>query len=325
MWIEDQVRLWHSRCSNDISDLDATGTIVANYNGKRVLYYGLVVRHPNEGDPAVAVPEMIMSDHSSGNICAFIERFGRDESRIYSGWLTSPRQLNTDYSRAILLAVLKEFNNETLETFLQRAFRIMNRRGMTRDYELTIPHAGCSHFMHIAHRKIKQLARSTENKWYCNSMYSVSLLVNARPLHEFVTILEDIVVCLSCKKQTRMCLVSFRKHSGRVNHMEKESNIDLKDFETEKESVTMQSQEDDIENETKPGNPLVDYFKTKLSNIEKCVEKDSMQAPDALADNRSYSPQLLTFIKKYLTERNAIMVRRIIRKIGSIQRRTLYN
>ena len=64
----------------------------------------------------------------------------------------------------------------------------------------------------------------------------------------------------------------------------------------------MQSQEDDIENETKPGNPLVDYFKTKLSNIEKCVEKDSMQAPDALADNRSYSSQLLTFIKKYLTE-----------------------
>jgi hypothetical protein len=80
--------------------------------------------------------------------------------------------------------------------------------------------------------------------------------------------------------------------------MEKESNIDLKDFETEKESVTIQSQEDDIENETKSGNPLVDYFETKLSNIEKRVEKDSMQAPDTLADNRSYSPQLWTFIKK---------------------------
>ena len=99
-----------------------------------------------------------------------------------------------------------------------------------------------------------------------------------------------------------MCLISFRKHSGRVNHMEKESNIDLKDFETEKESVTIQSQEDDIENETKSGNPLVDYFETKLSNIEKRVEKDSMQAPDTLADNRSYSPQLWTFIKKYITE-----------------------
>jgi hypothetical protein len=64
----------------------------------------------------------------------------------------------------------------------------------------------------------------------------------------------------------------------------------------------MQNQEDAIENETKPGNPLVDYFETKLSNIEKRVENNSMQAPDALADNRSYSPQFLTFIKKYLTE-----------------------
>jgi hypothetical protein len=51
----------------------------------------------------------------------------------------------------------------------------------------------------------------------------------------------------------------------------------------------MQNQEDAIENETKPGNPLVDYFETKLSNIEKRVENNSMQAPDALADNRSYS------------------------------------
>jgi hypothetical protein len=46
----------------------------------------------------------------------------------------------------------------------------------------------------------------------------------------------------------------------------------------------------------------VDYFKKKLSNIGKRVDKDSMQASDELKDNRSYSPQLLTFIKKYLTE-----------------------
>ena len=127
-----------------ISYLDATGTIVTNHNGKRVLYYGLVVRHPNEGDPSVAVAEMITSDQSSGNIRTFIERFRRDKSRIYNGRLTSPRQLNTDYSRAILLAILKEFNNESLETFLQRAFRILEKKGLKGDFELTIPHVGLS-------------------------------------------------------------------------------------------------------------------------------------------------------------------------------------
>ncbi len=76
-----------------------------------------MVQHPNEGDPSVPVAEMVTSNQSTGNIRTFLERFWRDESRIYSGQLTSPRQLNTHYSRAILLVVLKEFNNETLKTF----------------------------------------------------------------------------------------------------------------------------------------------------------------------------------------------------------------
>ena len=106
MWIEDQIRLWHHRCGDDISYLDATGTIVANHSGKRVLYYGLVLRHPNEGDLSVPVAEMITNDHSSGNIRSFIRR---DESRIYNGRLTSPRQVNIDYSRTIQ-GVLKKLN-----------------------------------------------------------------------------------------------------------------------------------------------------------------------------------------------------------------------
>ena len=57
--MEDQVRLWHERCGNDISYINATGTIIANYSGKRVLYYALVVRHPCEGNPSVTVAEMI--------------------------------------------------------------------------------------------------------------------------------------------------------------------------------------------------------------------------------------------------------------------------
>ena len=91
---------------DDISYLDATGTIVVNHNGKRVLYYGLVGRHPNKGDPSVPVAEMITNYHSFGNIQSFIERFRRDKSRIYDGRLTSRRQVNIDYSRAILLVAL---------------------------------------------------------------------------------------------------------------------------------------------------------------------------------------------------------------------------
>ena len=300
MWIEDQVRLWHRRCADDISYLDATGSIVANHNGKRVLYYGLVVRHPNEGDPSVAVAEMITSDQSTGNIRFFIERFRRDESRIYSGRLTSPRQLNTDYSKAILLAVLKEFNNETLEAFFQRAFRILNKEGTEQDFELTIPHVGCSHFMHIVHKKIKELSRSKEEVWYRFNMYCVSLLVNARTLYEFDTIFEDVVICLSSKKQTKILSTAYQRLSGRINNMKKDCEIDLANFEKEIEDVTLQSHEEDIACKAKRGNPFNNYFDKKLHDIE--IRKDAVQVSNREKDNRSYCPEFLLFIKKYVVE-----------------------
>ena len=83
MWTETQVKLWHGRCKNDISYLDATGTLIANHGGKRL------TSNPVEG----AVAEMVTSDQSAGNIRALIERFRRDESHLYSDHMSMPRQI----------------------------------------------------------------------------------------------------------------------------------------------------------------------------------------------------------------------------------------
>ncbi len=76
--------------------------------------------------------------------------------------------------------------------------------------------------MHIVHTKIKELARSDQNAWYRFNMYCMSLLVNVRTLHEFDTILEDIVVCLSGQKQTKMLLVAYHELSVQVKNMNKD-------------------------------------------------------------------------------------------------------
>jgi hypothetical protein len=73
MWNEDQVRLWHHLCAKDIAYLDATGTIVGDFMGKRVLYYAIVVRHPKESNPPMPVAEMVTNDHNAPSIRAFIE------------------------------------------------------------------------------------------------------------------------------------------------------------------------------------------------------------------------------------------------------------
>ena len=279
MWNESQVRLWHGRCKNDISYFDATGTSIADHGGKCVLYYALVIRHPVEGEPPLPVAEMVTSDQSAGNIRTLIERFRRDKSRLYNDHMSGPRQINTDSSQAILLAVLKEFNNETMVNFLARAFRIVNRRGLETDFTLTIPHVGCSHFMHIVHKKIKQLARvertiREEKKddyedlvkdiWYRFNMYSMSLLVNLRTLYEFDTILKDVVICLTSQKQTEMLQVAYRRVSGRINNMDK---VRVKQVTTEfpKEDADAESPNklEDSLSETLFSNPFTKYFEKK--------------------------------------------------------------
>ena len=258
MWTEDQVRLWHERCGNDISYINATGTIIANYSGKRVLYYAFVVRHPCKGNPSVPVAEMITTDQRACNIRMFLGNFRRDECKTFTGQITSQRQLNCDYSRAILLAVLREFNNENLCDFFERAFRILNKFGLEKDFTLTIPHVGCSHFMHIVHRKIKAIERAQPHLkndekapsglindiWYHFNMYSMSLLVNARTLYEFLQIHKDVTICLLSKKQTKLLLFSYNRVNGRVRNMNKDRRVDLSNFQTD--SNNMEQEKDEI-------------------------------------------------------------------------------
>ena len=257
MWTEDQVRLWHERCGNDISYINATGTIIANYSGKRVLYYAFVVRHPCKGNPSVPVAEMITTDQRACNIRMFLDNFRRDECKTFTGQITSQRQLNCDYSRAILLAVLREFNNENLCDFFERAFRILNKFGLEKDFTLTIPHVGCSHFMHIVHRKIKAIERAQphfkndekapsgliNDIWYHFNMYSMSLLVNARTLYEFLQIHKDVTICLLSKKQTKLLLFSYNRVNGRVRNMNKDRRVDLSNFQTDSNNIEQEKDE----------------------------------------------------------------------------------
>lgn len=202
--------------------------------------------------------------------------------------------------------------------FLVRAFRIVKRRGLEKDFKLTIPHVGCSHFMHIVHKKIKQLGRvertmREEKKddyeelvkdiWYRFNMYSMSLLVNARTLYEFDSILEDVAICLTSQKQTEMLQAAYRRVSGRINNMDK---VSVKQVITEfpkgdADPESLNKLEDSL-NESLFRNPFIEYFEKKLRGIEERVQVDSLQAGENTNTNRSYCPAFLEFIRKHIAE-----------------------
>ena len=81
--MERQIRLWHDLCKKECCYLDATGTIIANWYGRRVLYYPLVIRHPVQGIPSIPVAELITSCHQVHVIQHFVQHFRRHEAEVY--------------------------------------------------------------------------------------------------------------------------------------------------------------------------------------------------------------------------------------------------
>ena len=73
MWNEDQLSLWHHLCAKDIAYLDATGTIVREFMGKRILYYAIVVCHPKESNPPMPVAEMITAHQAFARLWSDLE------------------------------------------------------------------------------------------------------------------------------------------------------------------------------------------------------------------------------------------------------------
>ena len=310
MWSEGQVRLWHDRVLHDVAYLDATGTIVGNYNGKRSLYYALAVRHPTIGNPPIPVAEMITNDHSAMNIRAFLEKFKRDDGKVF-GKDVIPRQVTTDYSKAIILAILREFNNESLLLFFNRAHRLLRREGTEEDLKLTTPHVGCSHFMHIVHKNlsaIRRLKKSTSSNnsnhgdvWYRFNMYCMSLLVNASTLEEFNIILKDITVCLMSKYLVDKVQDSYKNITGRVEKMGKCKIDDVINHAGEFDgTIAKDTTRDNCVSPLK--NPFENHFENLLNPIIAEVDIDNKGRTGCCVKNRSWCPEFLSFIRSYICE-----------------------
>mgnify|MGYP002803810279 CR=1 FL=1 len=312
MWSEGQIRLWHDRVLHDVAYLDATGTIVANYNGKRSLYYALAVRHPTVGNPPIPVAEMVTNDHSALKIRGFLEKLKRDDGKVFHGKDVTPHQITTDYSKAIILAVLREFNNESLTSFFTRAYRLMRREGTDEDVKLTIPHVGCSHFMHIVHknlsaiRRLKQTAKGSDGSshgsvWYRFNMYCMSLLVNASTLEEFDTILKDATVCLMSKFLVARVHESYNKITGRVEKIGLKKMDDVVDNACEfDDSIPT----DATGESSVPAliNPFNIHFDDILSPIIAEIEFDNKSDSDHFEEKTSWCPEFFTFMRSYITE-----------------------
>ena len=103
-----QIRLWHELCQKENSYLDATGTKIADWEGRSILYYPLVIKHLVPGNPPLPVAELITSCHKVHIIQNFLQAFRRDEMEIYVSYASVrvSKLFTCDQGRAILITAL---------------------------------------------------------------------------------------------------------------------------------------------------------------------------------------------------------------------------
>ena len=127
-----------------------------NWQTVPVLWIGF--KHPVKGKMGIPVSSILSEDQSlpviydwlNSNRHAVKKKFGHSRSVHF------PKIIISDQAMVFILAALKEFNGETMELFLKRAWEIVNGNNLHKETKKTLVHLCASHFMNGVKRFLKK-------------------------------------------------------------------------------------------------------------------------------------------------------------------------
>jgi hypothetical protein len=121
---EASVRIFHNLSKHDIIYIDATGKLFADkLNHTRLLYYAMVLQDPYHLNAPIPISELISSRQAADSTGLMIRKL-KERSKYLGLKVGTPSLLMSDFSMAIIIACLREFNNKSYEEFLERGYRI---------------------------------------------------------------------------------------------------------------------------------------------------------------------------------------------------------
>lgn len=120
-YMEEQVKAFVRNCArgnSTILHLDATGSIISRISAEGPpYYYCLLLAELN-----MPVLDLLSRSHAAFRICGAIQEF-LSECRSFSpGSILQPSLIVTDFSLALIYAVLKAFNKMSLISYLNCSF-----------------------------------------------------------------------------------------------------------------------------------------------------------------------------------------------------------
>jgi hypothetical protein len=156
------IAAYHKYASTVPLSWDATGGIVINRN-KRIFYYELTMSNIKKGGPSFPITTMLSESHGTMDIVHWINCFIERYKQVYgfSNAFPKPPVIHSDRALVFLIAGIQIFNNdETMDHYIERCWRVVQRMATKRDIELTVVHACLGHFM----KNVKKNASRDLNK-----------------------------------------------------------------------------------------------------------------------------------------------------------------
>ncbi|CAM4769922.1 unnamed protein product [Rotaria magnacalcarata] len=188
VYSESSIRLFDAllKHNNVILSWDATGSIIKETNSHRLLYYELSITLPGivKEDSIVPITFMISDAHALVDIIHWLQLFKHSYSQVYPGKkFPRPRIVLSDRAQVFLIASLRVWNNESMNDFLNRAYRIVTDKCTDSDIEKTNIHACLAHVLLDSRKIINKFVPET---FRVLAMWSIALLINTSTWNEFV-------------------------------------------------------------------------------------------------------------------------------------------
>lgn len=141
--------MYHQFASTMPLSWDATGGIIIN-SEKRIFYYELTMSNPKKGGPSFPIAVMLSNSHGTMDIVHWINCFIQKYKQSYGFKKPYPKPpvIHSDRASVFLLAGIQVFNNdETMDQYIERCWRIVQGTATERDLDVTVIHACLGHFM----------------------------------------------------------------------------------------------------------------------------------------------------------------------------------
>lgn len=180
--------------------LDATGSVVSKIpeQKKRVLYYALVLAGQGHCTPPLPIAEMLSNDHTVPSVSFWLMQFVHNLSKFTT---LKIRYLETDYSWALIQAVLLAFNKESILSYLDRCFDVCQGKNDGMDSKsFTVIHL-CS--AHVLKAVAQAICRHVTDKGHREFVIFVfARLQNSQTLDEAIRIFQALCIVLNTRTNT---------------------------------------------------------------------------------------------------------------------------